>query len=68
MRGIGFLGGSDENRSRICGSDERIGVECCPDEKRSRMWLGREIVVAGLPPLTEVLFLFTPKKDIKCIR
>ena len=28
------------------------------------MWLGREIVVAGLPPLTEVLFLFNPKKKI----
>ena len=26
------------------------------DEKMRRMWLGREIVVAGLPPLGEQLF------------
>jgi len=29
------------------------GFRVGPDKKMRRMWLGREIVVVGLPPLTE---------------
>ena len=53
-----YLEGLDTFKKNIL---EGQGFRGGSDQKRRRMWLGREIVVPGLPPLGKVCMLVAHK-------